>query len=196
MRATRTARAAFVALGLVLPADRGAAQSGPSALDPPPEPDAGRMSDFLREASRPVTWAEPIGYSVYDQLRDHPEGWDEDADGYGRRLASHAGRTAVTLTVRHGVAALLDAPAHPVRCPAASGSARLAAAALSPVADLGCGGSVRPAVPRVAARVAGAFAPLAWHQPDYGADTAARGIASGIVSSALLNVAKVLVLGK
>jgi hypothetical protein len=193
--AAGTLAAACLALGVALMPDRGAAQSAPEPL-PPPARDTSRMAAFLHEASRPASWAEPLGYSVYDQLADKPDAWDGNADGYARRLGSHAGRTAVSLSVRHGVASLLRAPARPVRCPTATGEARIAEAALSPVADRGCDGAVRIAVPRIAARVASAFAPLAWHQPDYNAEHAVTGIATGVVSAVLLSVAKVVVLGK
>lgn len=186
--------AAMVALGLALAARPGAAQ--PAQPDAPAVRDSSRWGDFVHEVSRPLTWAEPLGYTVYDQVQDNPEAWGSDADGLGRRLAAHTGRTAISLTVRHGTAALLDAPAHPVRCPTAGGGARLLAAALEPVADRGCDGRVRVAVPRIAARVASGFAPLAWHHPDYTAGKAAQEVATGFASSAVLNVLKVLVFGK
>lgn len=196
-RAPSAIRAAGIALGLALLAGRAAAQSaGDAGPPPPPARETGRMAAFVHEASRPATWAEPLGYTVYDQLRDEPEGWDSDTDGLARRLGSHTGRTAISLSVRHGTAALLDAPADPVRCASATGAARVAGAALEPFADLGCDGAVRPAVPRLAARAASAFAPLAWRQPGYTAGSAAKGIASGLVSAALLGAAKALVLGK
>lgn len=187
--------AAAAALGLALLARPSAAQQVPQA-SPPAAQDTSRWADFLHEASRPMTWAESLGYTVYDQVRDNPDSLDQDADGLGRRLAAHAGRTAISLTVRHGTAALLDAPAHPVACATATRGARIAQAALKPVADRGCDGRVRVAIPRIAARVASGFAPLAWHHPGYTAENAATEIASGFVSSALLNVVKVLVLGK
>ncbi|HEX6038671.1 hypothetical protein [Longimicrobium sp.] len=181
-------------LGLALLARSCPAQEAPGP--PPSARDTSRLADFLHEASRPLTWAEPLGYTVYDQVRGNPEAWDQDAEGLGRRLAAHAGRTAISLTVRHGTAALLHAPAHPVPCATARGSARVAQAALEPVADRGCDGHVRIALPRITARVASGLAPLVWHYPDYTAETAAKEVASGFVSSALLNVARVLVFGR
>jgi len=126
----RCVRKTCAVVGLALLATPGAAQQVPE----PPLPAAretSRIGDVAREAPGPMTWAEPLGYTVYDQVRDDPDDWDSDADGRGRRLAANAG-----------------------------------------------------------------FAPLAWHQPDYTATTAARGIATGFVSSALLNGVKAPVFRK
>jgi hypothetical protein len=155
--------------------------------------DTGRFAAFVREASEPLRWAEPAATAVYDQTRDKPTGWNEDSDGMAQRMASQLGKAAISLTVRHSVAALLGQPAAPVRCATATGGARIVAAALESIADRGCDGSIHPSVPRMAGRVASGFAPLLWHQPDYTASKAAVGLASGVASSALLKVALAVV---
>jgi hypothetical protein len=148
----------------------------------------GRFADYVHDATNPFTWASPLASAVYDQTQDTPEGWNEDSDGMGRRLASSAGKTAISLTVKHGTAALLGVPAHPVHCASATGGARLLEAALEPIGDRTCSGALHPSVPRLAGRVASRFAPLLWHQPGYTASKAATGIATGIATSALLKV--------
>jgi len=153
----------------------------------------GRFDDFLHDAARPYGWGEHAATAVYAQLRDKPEGWNEDSDGMGRRFAASEGKAAISLTVRHGVAALLGVSAHPVRCATATGGARLVEAALEPIADRGCGGSVHPSIPRITARAASSFAPLLWHQPGFTSSKAATGLATGVVTSALLKVALAVV---
>lgn len=155
----------------------------------PLQRDTSRFAAFAHDAVKPMTWGRPIVLAVMDQARDRPDGWSEDSDGMGRRFAARGGQAAISLTVRHGMAALLRQPVNPVRCATTTGGARLAEAALEPIANHACGGGVHLAVPRIAARVASGFAPLAWHQPDFTASKAARGVAIGFATSALIKVA-------
>ena len=120
------ARICCVALGAVLLGTPATAQ----IISEAPAAEGSRMSNFFRDATQPGRWAEPLGITVYEQLGDHPGEWDEDTQGFGQRLAANAGRTAISLTVRHGVAAVLGVPAGPVRCAAASSGARLTGAVL------------------------------------------------------------------
>ena len=183
----------FASLALAL-ALTGTAASAQLAADPPSPParEPTRAAAYFHEVVWPLTWAEPLGYTVWDHAREEPDSWGADTDGMLKRLASHTGRTAISFSVRHGVAAILGEPADPVRCASAVGGARLVGAALEPIADRGCNGAVRVAIPRITARLASSFAPMAWNEPEYSAADGALSFATGVVTLAAFRVGRVL----
>ena len=104
--------------------------------------------------------------TALDQIRDKPEEWDQDFEGFGKRLASNAGRNAVEETVRHGLAALMDRSVSYQRCTCTDVGGRIWHAVVETVTDRDRDGDRLPAIPRFAGSVAGAFAESSWQPGD------------------------------
>lgn len=70
-------------------------------------PHQARLGDYLRRTVGPGGLFNATLLGGLDQWRDKPEGWDQGADNYGRRVASRLGRNAIGNTIQLGVESLL-----------------------------------------------------------------------------------------
>ena len=147
-----------------------AAQALPGgALRPLPAQDVdqrGRFGDYVNDIVGFWALVGIAGRSTYDQLQQDPDGWDDDSDGFGKRLASNTGRRFVQASVHHGLAAALGRTTdyHPCGCDSFGG--KLGNALLEAVTDHDASGRRLFSIPQFAGNYAGAFAPLLWLPED------------------------------
>lgn len=124
-----------------------------------------------------------------DHLREEPEGWENNSGGFGRRLASNAGRHAVNQTVRHGLAITLGRTTRYHRCECTGFFPRVGHAIVETFTDRGRDGGRMLSIPRFGGAAAGAFAENLWLPEDDKNEVlldAVRSVAYG----ALSNIAK------
>ncbi|MGH9162391.1 MAG: hypothetical protein ACRD2X_20695 [Vicinamibacteraceae bacterium] len=149
-----------------------------------------RLRQYVWDLAGP--WAF-VGASVgagVDQLRDVPEEWDQTHGGYGRRLASLAGRLAIQTTVTHGLAAAMNRPTSYPRCECSGVGRRVRHALLGTITDLRPDGGRTLALPRIGGVYAGTFTQLAWRPGNADAGDALKSGTAFIVASAIQHLAR------
>jgi hypothetical protein len=129
------------------------------------------------------------GGAALDQWRDEPESWDEDADGFGRRLASNAGRHAVNQSVRHGLAIVMGRTTRYHRCTCSGFFSRAGHAIVETFTDHGRDGSRMISIPRFGGAAAGAFVENIW-LPEDDKNEVLLDMARSVGYAALSNIAK------
>jgi hypothetical protein len=130
-----------------------------------------------------------VGGAALDQWRDEPEGWDDDAEGFGRRLASNAGRHAANQSVRHGLAIVMGRTTRYHRCTCSGFFSRAGHAIVETVTDHGRDGTRMISIPRFGGAAAGAFVEN-WWLPSNDKNEILLDMARSVGYGALSNIAK------
>jgi hypothetical protein len=149
-----------------------------------------RFNNYLHDLAGPGALAGVIGGGVVDQFRHQPEIWNDGA-GLAQRVGSRAGKAAVQVSVRHGLAALMHRSTDYQPCGCDGFGRRVEHALLESFTDRAPDGSRAISVPRFASAYAGGFAPLAWGQ-DRSPGNVVLGSTLSLGVSALFNVAREL----
>lgn len=166
----RTACAAGICVFLAAGAERAHAQ-GPAAgaavaVTAQDTDERGRFGDYVNDLVGFWALFGIAARSTYDQAVKEPEGWDDDSEGFGKRVASNAGRRFVQETVHHGLAAAMGRTTDYVPCGCSGFGPKLGSALLGAVTDFDESGRRMFSVPQIAGNYAGAFAPLLWLPED------------------------------
>lgn len=130
--------------------------------------------------------------AALDHLRNEPEGWEDNSSGFGRRLASNAGRHAVNQSVRHGLAITLGRTTRYHRCTCTDFGGRVGNAIVETFTDRGRDGNRMISIPRFGGAAAGAFAENAW-LPDDSKNEVLLDAVRSVAYSALSNIAKEII---
>ena len=124
-----------------------------------------------------------IGASTaLDELRDDPTSWH-----VGDRLLSNAARLAVTESLHHGIAALMDRSTWYYRCTCTDTGGRVVHAFAEAVTDHDRRGATHVSVARIVGAFGGAFAESTWRPERSTADVLFIGT-STLVTSGLWNL--------
>ena len=132
-----------------------------------------------------------IGGGLAGSLLGRPSPWNDGAQGLAREIASREGQVLVTVSVRHGLAALMHRNTAYQPCDCHGFGPRVAHALLETFTDRRDDGSRALSVPRFAGAYAGSFARMAW-EPGQNAGGVAMGTTVSLGVSALFNVAREL----
>jgi hypothetical protein len=163
------------------------------AQAPAPQPSAigvtpqnARITNYLRDLAGPATFVRVIGGSVVSDLRD-------DDDVYlGQELAARATQMAVEVSVRHGLAAVMQQSTDYQPCNCRGFGNKIEHALLETFTDRRADGSRVPAVPHIAGAYAGRFARLAWERDGSGAQDVLVGTTLSFGVTAVFNIAREL----
>jgi hypothetical protein len=157
---------------------------------------AGALSAQISSARGPVPDREPpsiravvgvVGGGALQQLRQN------DGTEFGQRLAQRATQHAAEMSVRHGLAAVMNRGTdyHYQFCECRGFGARVQHALLETFTDRRADGSRALSVPRIAGSYAGEFAGLAWDH-DRSVGGAVGGATLSLGFSALFNIGREL----
>jgi hypothetical protein len=150
-------------------------------------PENVRFTNYLRDLAGPRAVVGIVGGGALQQLRQN------DGTELGQRLAQRATQHATEISVRHGLAALMNRGTdyHYQFCECKGFGARVQHALLETFTDRRADGSRALSVPRIAGTYAGEFAGLAWEH-----DRSVRGAVGGATLSlgfsALFNIGREL----
>jgi hypothetical protein len=150
-------------------------------------PDNVRFTNYLRDLAGPRAVLGVIGGGALQQLRQN------DGTELGQRLAQRATQHAAEMSVRHGVAALMNRGTdyHYQFCECRGFGPRVQHALLETFTDRRADGSRALSVPRIAGSYAGEFAGLAWeHDRSVGGAMGSATLSLGF--SALFNIGREL----
>lgn len=140
--------------------------AAPAAAQGGPEWEAGgRARAYARGLFGPGALVGIAGSTALDQAGKDPTEWGDDAGGFGRRLASNAGRNAVEETIRHGLAAAMRRSVVYQRCGCRDVGGRIEHAWLEAITDRNRAGDRMLSLPRLAGAYGGALAERGW-RPD------------------------------
>ena len=156
-------------------------------------PDNVRLTNYLHDlgvASR-GTVVGTIGGGLAGSLLGRSSTWNDGAEGLAREIASREAQVLVTVSVRHGVAALMHRSTGYQPCDCHGFGPRVGHALLETFTDRRADGSRALSVPRFAGAYAGSFARMAW-EPGKNAGQVAMGTTVSLGVSALFNVAREL----
>jgi hypothetical protein len=165
---------------------------GGPALGPEPQsiritPENVRFSNYLRDLAGPRAVIGVVGGGVLSQLRQN------DGTDLGGRLAQRATQHVAEVTVRDGLAAIMNRSTdyHYQFCECKGFGPRVQHALLETFTDRRADGSRALSVPRIAGTYAGDFAGLAWTH-DRSLGRAAAGATLSLGFSALFNIGREL----
>jgi hypothetical protein len=178
---------------LVASALVGSVTSSAVAQTPGPQPSGirvtlqnARFNNYLRDLAGPTTFVSVIGGSVLSDLRN-------DNDVYlGRELAARASQAVVEVSVRHGLAAVMQQSTDYEPCNCRGFGNKVEHALLETFTDRRPDGSRAPAVPHIAGAYAGRFARLAWERDGAGAQDVLLGTTLSFGLTAVFNIAREL----
>ena len=149
----------------------------------------GRPREYVRSIiGAPAIVDVGVGAGL-DQLREEPVEWGDGWEGFGKRVASNAGRNMIEETVRHGLAAAFDRSVTYQRCACESVGGRTWHAFVETVTDRNREGERQVGFSRLAGFYAGAFSETLWRPEEEGTDVLRVGT-RGIVFGFLGNVWK------
>jgi hypothetical protein len=154
-------------------------------------PENVRLTNYLHNLAGPGAFAAAIGGGLVDHLRQKPTAWNEGTDGLARQIASRAGQAAVTVSVRHGLAALMHRSTDYQPCDCHGFGHVIEHALLETFTDRREDGTRALSVPRLAGAYAGSFARMTW-EPGHDAGRVAMSTTMSLGFSALLNIAREL----
>jgi hypothetical protein len=132
-----------------------------------------------------------IGYGTWDQLWNNPQQWGHSWSGYGKRIASNVGATAIQETVTEGIAYVMDRPVTYQPCKCTRTGDRVNWALKGTVTDQMPDGSAPIAVPRIVGGYVGAFARTTWFPSNTNNSRATRTLIDGTTTlavSAVINL--------
>jgi hypothetical protein len=153
-------------------------------------PETVRLQNYLHELANPGAFLGVVGGGLVHHL------WQKRAAGDGgddlaEQIGSKALHAAVEVSVRHGLAALMDRSTEYQPCECSGFGRRVEHALLETFTDRRADGGRALSVPRIAGAYAAGFAPLAWER-DRNAGDAAVGATLSLGFSALFNIAREL----
>jgi hypothetical protein len=151
-----------------------------------------RLNSYLQDLAGPRAFIRIVGGGLVDHLRDEPGIRNDGADDLARRIASKAGKAAVEVSVRHGVAALMDRSTDYQPCECRGFGPLVAHALRETFTDRRADGTRAFSVPRVAGAYAGGFSQLAWER-DRSVGDAALSSTLNLGLTAVFNVARELI---
>jgi hypothetical protein len=154
-------------------------------------PENVRFNNYLRDLVGPGALVGMAGGGLLDHLWQKPAIWGDDADGLARRIGSRAAQTAVQVSVRHGLAALMQHSTDYQSCECQGFGPRVEHALLETFTDRRADGSRALSVPRIAGAYAGGFTRLAWER-DRSPGDVALGTTLSFGFSAVFNIAREL----
>ena len=148
-----------------------------------------RRSMYRRRVAGPGLVVGAAISAGFAQLGDQPNDWPQGGDGYGRRLASAAGRTVVHASLEAGSAAALGYDMRYRPSTETGFIPRLGHAVLGSVTARNARGGGVLAIPRLVGAAGGAAAQSAW-QPAGGVDArfVGRNVLGSVAIGAALNV--------
>jgi hypothetical protein len=150
-----------------------------------------RLNHYLHELAGPQAFIRVVGGGLIAHLRDQP-GARDGADDLTRRIASKAGQAAVQVSVRHGLAALMNRSTDYQPCECRGFGPLVEHALLETFTDRGADGTRAFSVPRVAGAYAGGFSQLAWER-DRSVGDVALSTTLNFGLTAVFNVARELI---
>ena len=165
--------------------------AAPAADREPPSirvtPENVRFANYLRDLAGPRAVLGVVGGGALQQLRQN------DGTEWEQRLAQRATQHAAEMSVRHGLAALMNRGTdyHYQFCDCKGFGARVEHALLETFTDRRPDGSRALSVPRIAGSYAGEFAGLAWER-DRNVGGAVGGATLSLGFSALFNIGREL----
>ena len=150
-------------------------------------PENVRFTNYLRDLAGPRALIGVVGGGALQQLRQN------DGTEWGQRLAQRATQHAAEMSVRHGLAAVMNRSTdyHYQFCDCQGFGARVQHALLETFTDRRADGSRALSVPRIAGSYAGEFAGLAWEH-DRGMGGAVGSATLSLGFSALFNIGREL----
>jgi hypothetical protein len=150
-------------------------------------PENVRFTNYLRDLAGPRAVVGIVGGGALQQLRQN------DGTELGQRLAQRATQHAAEISVRHGLAALMNRGTdyHYQFCECKGFGARVQHALVETFTDRRADGSRALSVPRIAGTYAGEFAGLAWEH-DRSVPGAVGGATLSLGFSALFNIGREL----
>jgi hypothetical protein len=125
-------------------------------------PESARLNTYLHDLAGPGAFIGVVGGGLLDHLWRKPSSWGDDADGLARRIGSRASQAAVQVSVRHGLAALMDRSTTYQPCECKGFGPKVEHALLETFTDRRLDGSRAFSVPAVAGAYAGGLTRLAW----------------------------------
>jgi hypothetical protein len=125
----------------------------------------GRFGDYVNDVIGFWAIVGIVGRSAFDQVQEDPESWGDDTEGFGKRVASNAGRRFVQESVHHGLAYMLGRSTDYQPCGCTSLGGRLGNSFVEAVTDRDDQGNRAFSISQFAGNYAGAFAPALW-MPD------------------------------
>jgi hypothetical protein len=157
------------------------------------KPETVRFNNYLQDLAGRNALIGIVGGGVLQHFQEKRTPWNEGSDGFQRVILSRAGEHAVNVSVRHGLAALLqrstDDRYQPCDCHGLV--PRVGHAIVATFTDQRADGSRAFSFPRVAGAYAGNFAQAAW-EPGHSAGNVARATTLSFGVSALFNVGREL----
>jgi hypothetical protein len=154
-------------------------------------PETVRLQNYLHELASPGAFLGVIGGGVVHHLWRKPAAGNGGVDGLAERIGSKAAQAAVEVSVRHGLAALMDRSTEYQPCNCSGFGRRVEHALLETFTDRRADGSRALSMPRIAGAYAAGFAPLAWDRERTASD-AAVGATLSLGFSALFNITREL----
>jgi hypothetical protein len=146
-----------------------------------------RLNNYLHDLAGPGALVKVVGGGLLGQLR---QSGDLD-DGLAGQIGSKAGQVAVQVSVRHGLAALMNRSTDYQPCECQGFGRRVGHALLETFTDRRADGSRALSVPQIAGAYTGNLARLAWER-DRNVGDAAVGATVSLGFTALFNVAREL----
>jgi hypothetical protein len=150
-------------------------------------PENVRFSNYLRDLAAPRAVVGVVGGGLLQQLRQ------DDGTDLGEQLAQRATQHAAEMSVRHGLAAVMNRSTdyRYQFCECKGFGPRVQHALLETFTDRRADGSRTLSVPRIAGTYAGNFAGLVWEH-DRNVGSAAAGATLSLGFSALFNIGREL----
>ena len=189
----------MVATGLAAGAGRASAQTASApgvAIGPAPQsirinPENVRLNNYLHDLAGRGAIVGVVGGGVLDHLRNKSDGGGPDE--LSGQIAERATEQAASVSVRHGLAALMHRSTDYgyQRCECHGFGPRVGHALLETFTDRRDDGSRALSVPRIAGDYAGGFAGLAW-QRDRNAGDVLRSTTLSYGLKALFNIGREL----
>jgi hypothetical protein len=148
-----------------------------------------RLHNYFHDLTSPAAFIGVVGGPLVGYLRQSPSA--RDGDALREQMLSRAGQAVVQLSVRHGLAALMNRSTSYQPCDCRGFGPRVGHALLETFTDRRADGSRALSVPRIAGAYAGSFSRMAWEH-DGNAGSVAVSTTMSFGFSALVNVAKEL----
>lgn len=154
-------------------------------------PEDVRLARYLHDLAGPSAFLGVVGGGLLDQLWRKPSVWGDDAEGLARRIGSRASQTAVQVSVRHGLAALMHRSTTYQPCECKGFGPKVEHALLETFTDRRSDGSRALSIPTIAGAYAGGLTRMAW-EPDRSAGDIALNTTLSFGFTAVFNIAREL----
>ncbi|HZA98512.1 MAG TPA: hypothetical protein VE399_07015 [Gemmatimonadales bacterium] len=154
-------------------------------------PENARLNTYLHDLAGPGAFVGMVGGGLLDHLWRKPSSWDDDADGLARRIGARASQAAVQVSVRHGLAALMDRSTTYQPCECKGFGPKVEHALLETFTDRRADGSRALSIPTIAGTYAGGLTRMAW-ESDRSAGDVVLGTTLSFGFTAVFNIAREL----